>query len=101
MSSIYSISPLLYVLVPFAFILGSIPFGILFTKSKGINLRNIGSKNIGATNVLRFAGKVPALLTLLSDLLKGAIPVAVCKYIISGLDLSSHPAEFAIHAEHI
>ena len=74
---------LLYMLVPAAYLIGSIPFGIIFTRGSGVDLRSTGSKNIGATNVLRSVGKVPAILTLLSDGLKGAIPVIICKYILS------------------
>lgn len=77
-----SISPVLYVLVPAAFLLGSVPFGILFTRNMDIDLRNTGSKNIGATNVLRSAGKKPALLTLSCDILKGVIPVLICRFIV-------------------
>ncbi len=74
---------LLFLLVPVSFIIGSIPFGLIFTRGTGIDLRNTGSRNIGATNVLRSVGKLPAILTLLFDGLKGAIPVIICKYILS------------------
>ncbi len=79
------LNPLLYLLIPAAFLIGSIPFGILFTRGKGIDLRNTGSKNIGATNVLRSAGKIPALLTLVCDILKGVAPVLICKIIIDNM----------------
>jgi glycerol-3-phosphate acyltransferase PlsY len=84
-SAALSISPLLYVLVPAAFLLGSVPFGILFTRNMDIDLRSTGSKNIGATNVLRIAGKKPALLTLSCDIIKGAIPVLICKFAVDNL----------------
>jgi glycerol-3-phosphate acyltransferase PlsY len=84
----------LYLLIPAAFIMGSIPFGIIFTRNKGIDPRSIGSKNIGATNVLRAAGKTPAILTLLGDVLKGALPVIICKYIIMNIDVPQHTSEF-------
>lgn len=73
----------LYLLVPVAYIIGSIPFGLVFTRGSGVDLRSTGSRNIGATNVLRSVGKMPAILTLLFDGLKGAFPVIVCKYILS------------------
>ena len=61
-----------------AFFAGSIPTGYLMVKSlKGQDIREQGSTNTGATNVLRVAGKVPALLTLLIDILKGFIPVLI------------------------
>ncbi|RJQ22233.1 MAG: glycerol-3-phosphate 1-O-acyltransferase [Nitrospiraceae bacterium] len=83
-ASLLSFYPALYLLVPAAFIIGSVPFGLIFTKTMGVDPRTAGSKNIGATNVLRTAGKMPALLTLLGDTLKGAVPVLICNYIISG-----------------
>jgi len=91
--NLFSISPVLYLLVPVAFLLGSIPFGLIFTKSKGIDLRSTGSKNIGATNVLRSAGKIPALLTLLGDMTKGAIPVIICRYVMGHIDVSLQTEE--------
>lgn len=68
-----------------AFILGSIPFGIIIAKAKGVDLKRVGSGNIGATNVLRSLGKWPAALTLLGDILKGTIAVALGKYTGVGL----------------
>lgn len=90
-SDALSMNLLLYLLIPAAFLIGSIPFGIIFTRSMGIDITSIGSRNIGATNVLRTAGKTPAVLTLLCDILKGAVPVIVCKYAIAGIDTVSSP----------
>jgi glycerol-3-phosphate acyltransferase PlsY len=67
-----------------AFLLGSIPFGIIIAKAKGINLKKVGSGNIGATNVLRSLGKWPAALTLLGDVLKGTIAVTIGRYLGAG-----------------
>jgi glycerol-3-phosphate acyltransferase PlsY len=60
----------------FGYLLGSIPTGLLLTKlfSK-IDPRKLGSKNIGATNVFRTAGRTLGILTLVGDLLKGVIPI--------------------------
>jgi len=66
-------------LIAFSYLLGSIPFGVVFARAKGIDLRSVGSGNIGATNVLRAAGKGTALMTLLGDILKGAAAVALAK----------------------
>lgn len=66
-------------LVILSYLLGSIPFGVIVTRAKGIDLRKVGSGNIGATNALRAAGKGPALLTLLGDALKGTTAVALGK----------------------
>ncbi len=63
-----------------AFIMGSIPVGMLVAKAKGVDLKKVGSGNIGATNVLRSLGKGPAALTLLGDMLKGTLAVALGRY---------------------
>lgn len=60
-----------------AFLLGSIPFGLLIAKLKGIDIRNHGSGNIGATNVFRIVGKKYGLTCLLLDALKGFIPCVI------------------------
>ncbi|MFD2256696.1 glycerol-3-phosphate 1-O-acyltransferase PlsY [Luteolibacter algae] len=58
-----------------AFLMGSIPFGYFIAKSKGIDIRDHGSGNIGATNVFRVIGKKQGLICLFLDALKGFIPV--------------------------
>jgi acyl phosphate:glycerol-3-phosphate acyltransferase len=65
-----------------AFLLGSIPFGLLIAKAKGIDIRAHGSGNIGATNVLRVVGKKYGITCLLLDALKGFIPVALAVNLI-------------------
>jgi|Deesub1362B_J571_1020462.scaffolds.fasta_scaffold00342_32 glycerol-3-phosphate acyltransferase PlsY len=62
-----------------AYLLGSVPFGLLAARLKGVDPRRVGSGNIGATNVLRAAGAGPAALTLLGDALKGALPVLLAR----------------------
>jgi len=65
-----------YLLIPAAYLLGSVPFGIIFARiCGGTDPRAVGSGNIGATNVRRAAGKGAAALTLIMDILKGALPV--------------------------
>ena len=60
-----------------SYLLGSIPFGYIFTKRfAGINIREHGSGNIGSTYVRRFAGSKVALITQLCDMMKGLLPVA-------------------------
>ena len=62
------------------YLIGSIPFGIIIAKIMGLgNLRNIGSGNIGATNVLRTGNKLAAILTLIFDLSKGAVVVILAR----------------------
>ncbi|MEW6673023.1 MAG: glycerol-3-phosphate 1-O-acyltransferase PlsY [Thermodesulfobacteriota bacterium] len=63
-------------LVVFAYLLGSIPWGVVLTRRyTAVDVRQAGSKNIGATNVLRTAGLGLGILTLIGDLSKGALPV--------------------------
>jgi len=67
-----------------AYLVGAIPFGLLFGRALGgVDVRSAGSGNIGATNVLRAAGKKAALFTLLADCLKGLIPVLLAAHIFS------------------
>ena len=69
-------------LIPLAYIIGSIPFGVLIAKQKGIDLQAVGSRSIGATNVLRTAGKGAAIATLIGDSLKGTIAVMLGRLMI-------------------
>lgn len=66
-----------------SYIAGSIPFGVLIARCKGINIREHGSKNIGATNVGRVLGKKLGLTCFLFDVLKGAVPVFVVGVVAS------------------
>lgn len=70
----------LFCLIICAFIMGSIPVGMLLARAKGIDLKKVGSGNIGATNVLRSLGKGAAALTLIGDMLKGTLAVALGGY---------------------
>ncbi len=70
------ISPALLSIPAAAYLLGSIPFGLLLTRLFGAgDVRKSGSGNIGATNVARVAGTLPGILTLLFDVAKGAAAV--------------------------
>jgi acyl phosphate:glycerol-3-phosphate acyltransferase len=65
----------IYLLVAvIAYFVGSIPTGYLMARAKGIDIRSVGSGNIGATNVFRILGKGPGIVVLLIDALKGYIP---------------------------
>lgn len=69
-------------LILFAYLLGSISSAILLSKIMGFkDPRSEGSKNPGATNVLRIAGKKAAFLTLVGDCLKGLIPVLLARWL--------------------
>lgn len=63
--------------IALSFLAGSIPFGLLIARAKGVDIRLYGSKNIGATNVWRVLGRGPGLLCFELDVLKGAAPVAL------------------------
>jgi glycerol-3-phosphate acyltransferase PlsY len=66
------------------YLLGSIPFGLVFTRlSGGPDIRSIGSGNIGATNVLRTGNKSLAAATLMGDMLKGTVAVVLVTHFIS------------------
>lgn len=67
-------------LVILCYLLGSIPFGYLLTRAKaGVDIRDHGSGNIGATNVLRTQGKALGALTLVLDFAKAAASVWICR----------------------
>ncbi|MDI6602565.1 MAG: glycerol-3-phosphate 1-O-acyltransferase PlsY [Patescibacteria group bacterium] len=65
----------LILLIIFGYFLGTIPFGYLISRAKGIDIRKVGSGNIGATNVIRALGTKWGLLVAVLDVLKGIIPV--------------------------
>ena len=74
------------IVILFSYLSGSIPFGLILTKIfGGQDIRNVGSGNIGATNVLRTGNKFLAALTLLLDISKGYIPVIIAQQYFPGL----------------
>lgn len=64
-----------------AYLIGSIPTGLLLGKAFGVDIRTTGSGNIGATNVYRTLGRKVGVMTLVGDCLKGLIPVLVAKHL--------------------
>jgi len=80
--------PYLLAAIGFGYLIGSIPFGLIFTKMAGLgDVREIGSGNIGATNVLRTGNKKVAAATLVADLLKGTFAYVAMDYLY-GLDMA-------------
>jgi glycerol-3-phosphate acyltransferase PlsY len=78
-----------YILILIGYLLGSIPFGLLYGKLAGIDVRAQGSGNIGATNVGRLLGKKLGALTLISDLLKGILPMLLAAWLLNDQPESS------------
>jgi len=72
-----------------AYLIGSFPTSFIMAKIlKGIDIRQVGSKNAGATNVLRSVGKIPALVTLVVDIFKGMFVVTVVANFFYGFDIN-------------
>ena len=79
------------IIAALSFFLGSIPFGYVIGKLKGVDVRKHGSGNIGATNVSRVLGKKWGAFVLFLDALKGAVPVLIVK-------LLGYPLEYQVLA---
>lgn len=77
-----------FIVIGAAYLIGSIPTGLLLGKAYGIDVRREGSGNIGATNLYRTVGRKVGIITLIGDCLKGLLPVLLVK-------ASSLPPEFA------
>ncbi|MGH7833336.1 MAG: glycerol-3-phosphate 1-O-acyltransferase PlsY [Candidatus Binatia bacterium] len=75
-------------LILFAYLSGSIPVGYLLGRRSGVDVRQAGSGNIGATNVARVAGRTQGAFTLLGDAAKGLIPVVLSSYLGFSLEVS-------------
>ena len=78
----------LALLIPIAYLLGSIPFGLLVGLSKGIDPRKAGSGNIGATNVGRLLGGKFFAIVFILDLLKGLLPTLIAAILLHSLPRS-------------
>jgi len=82
-------------LIVCGYVLGSVPTGLLVGRAFGVDVLEVGSGNIGMANVLRAAGKWPAVLTMLGDLLKGLLPVLIARaltdnaWVIAGAALAA------------
>ncbi len=95
-----NIIPILMLL--FAYILGSVPFGLIIGKSRKVDIRDYGSHNIGATNASRTLGPIFGLLVFILDALKGATFVWITKYLItidsSLFSINIHPLFYGLAA---
>jgi len=83
----------IFLLYLFSYLLGSIPFALVFSLPQGVDPRKAGSKNPGATNVARLLGKKWGLLTFLGDSGKGIVALLIASYFIKQ---SSFPKEFIL-----
>ena len=61
-----------------AYFAGAVPFGYLIGRMRGVDVRTVGSKNIGATNVYRTVGKPWGFLAFFCDFAKGIVPTLAC-----------------------
>jgi len=71
--------------VTLAYLVGSVPFAFLLSRRRGIDLREVGSGNVGATNVLRTSGVRTAMIAMGLDVIKGALVVVMAQRLIGGL----------------
>jgi acyl phosphate:glycerol-3-phosphate acyltransferase len=85
---------MIVLLVIAGFVAGSIPFGVIIAKRRGVDIRGKGSGNIGATNVARVIGLGNGLLVLVLDALKGVVPVVIARQ-LCGMDAVVAAAGFA------
>src|ERR1700733_14256825 len=74
----------LLLLIPLAYLVGSIPFGLIVGVANGIDPRKAGSGNIGATNVGRLLGKKFFAIVFVLDLLKGFLPMLAAAFVLRG-----------------
>jgi glycerol-3-phosphate acyltransferase PlsY len=71
-----------------SYLLGSIPTGYVWARARGVDIRKVGSGNIGATNVMRALGKGPGITVLLIDALKGWLPVFLAPRLITPAEIN-------------
>ena len=69
------------IIVLLGYVLGAVPTGILVGRAAGVDIRKVGSGNIGTANVLRAAGKWAAGITMFGDMLKGLLPVVLARLV--------------------
>lgn len=73
-------TPLVLIIV--AYLVGAVPFGLLIGLARGVDIRQHGSKNIGATNTGRVLGRKWGIICLILDMLKGALPALAARFIL-------------------
>jgi len=89
--------PVIYALaLTGGYLLGSIPFGYIAAKAAGIDIRTVGSGNIGATNVLRTGRKDLAAITFIGDTSKGALAVGLAFFLLLKADTQTRQTAMAL-----
>src|SRR6185503_10261527 len=88
--------PLTAVALAIAYLIGSIPFSYLVARRKGVDVRTVGSGNVGATNVMRSAGRAAGILAFVLDFAKGAAATALALRVVGGASLPSVAAVLAV-----
>ena len=78
------------------FLLGSVPVSFLIGRAKGLDLRETGSRNVGATNLLRTCGRLPGVLGLAGDVAKGSVPALAALLLQRGESLVALAALSAV-----
>jgi glycerol-3-phosphate acyltransferase PlsY len=91
----WQLAPRLVAAFVIAYLVGSVPFGLIIGRMAGIDIRQHGSGNIGATNVWRVLGAKFGVMVLLLDCLKGMLPTALSPLLLSGPD-PGQAAHFAV-----
>lgn len=86
----------LILMMPLGFLAGSIPFGVIIARAHGVDIRQHGSKNIGATNVLRVVGRKAGALCFALDVAKGLLPTLLAGLLAGVLGPFDIPAATAL-----
>ena len=84
-----------------SYLLGSVPIGYLYARARGVDLRKIGSGNIGATNVYRAFGKAPAIVIFWLDVAKGLVAVVLIARLGAGWEYTAILCGLAAIAGHV
>ena len=93
--------PMVTSLIVFGYLFGSIPFSYMVARTRGVDLRKVGSGNTGASNVWRSCGFPYFVVALILDILKGFVPVAVAYRVLHGAPLLAVAVGFAAIAGHV
>jgi glycerol-3-phosphate acyltransferase PlsY len=87
--------------IALSYLLGSVPIGYIYARARGVDLRKIGSGNIGATNVYRAFGKAPAIVIFWLDVAKGLIAVVFIARLGAGWEYTATLCGLAAIAGHV